>query len=261
MRVEKGGEQAPKMSNITDTGSTATVRFELVEPYIIAPAWGGNLSGQPLFRFVPDRAQSMDVEYRRRNYTLDNQSGIPVTTDHGRFTATQVQFKLGLFGRAEAHSFRQFLQAARGQAKHFYMPTFMQDVEIVGDIAADSVDLLIRAQGFKEYMLRPQPLRLQLSFQFRNGAQTLYRMVKDVTEVYKRNPNGEASFPLQIVAELPTLDSPMPAIEAGELKRVSFVVETRFAQDGFELFHPTNQQEVVQTSLVFRQAQNQRMTP
>lgn len=261
MRVAKIVESSPKMSNITDTVATSTVRFDLVEPYTVTASWGGSINGEPLFRFSPNWKQSVDVDYTRKSFTLDNQSGVPITTDHGRFTTAQVQLKLGLIGRHEAFAFRQFLQSARGQAKHFYMPTFTQDIYPFGDIPADTIDLHIREQGYFQYMSRPQPLRLQLAFQFRNGSPTIYRLIKDVQPVYLTDPDGSLSTPLRIGSELLTLDEPMPAVALNELKRISFIVETRFAQDAFELFHPTNGQEFVETSLVFKQAQNPRIIP
>ena len=252
---------AARMSNITDTVSTATVRFDLVEPYSVPASWGGSLDGQPLFRFIPDRSQQMDVEYNRRYYTLDNNSGVPVTTDHGRYTFTQVQMRMLMTSRAEAYRFRQFLQAARGQAKHFYMSTFMQDVTPLGDIPADTPDLLILPQGFVDAMRTPQPIRFQLAFQFRRGVQTLYRTIVGAQEIYKTDPDGSPHTPPIVIAELLTLSEPLPAIALGELRRVSFVCETRFAQDGFELLHRTNQQRAVSTALVFRQATNPRTVP
>lgn len=260
MRVARMGDQVPTMQNVTDTVSTATARFECVEPYTVEPSWGGNLGGQPLFRFIPDRAQTIDVSYNRRNYTLDNDSGVPITLDHGKYTATQLQMRLSLFGRADAYAFRQFLQAARGMARHFFMATHMQDVEPLGDIPAGSIDLLIRNQGFWQYMLRPQPIRVQLAFILRSGAQTLYRTITNVTPVYRTDPDGSLATPLVVVSELLTLDSELPQLALDDLRRVSFVAETRFAQDTFELLHATNSQAHVSTSLVFRQAMNPRTT-
>lgn len=262
MRLARiGVDQAPRMQNITDRVSTATVRFDLVEPYTVPAAWGGAVDGQPLFRYIPDRSQTLDVEYNRRNYTLDNDSGVPVTVDHGRFTGTQLSMRLFLTSRADAYSFRQFLQSARGQAVHFFMPTFMEDITLLGDILDGDTDVLIIPQGYAQYMLRPQPVRLQLAFQFRNGAPTLYRVVTGVTEVYKTDPDGTVHTPPIIVGELLHMDQPMPDIKLSALRRVSFVSETRFAQDGFELLHSTNQQRAVSTSLVFRQAKNPRIVP
>lgn len=259
MRVATMNGTAPRMSNITDTVSTAAVRFDLVEPYTVPPSWGENNNGEPLFRFIPDRVMPLEVQYESKTFVRDNQSGVPITTEHGRFTTGQMQMKLSLFGRANAYAFRQFLQAARGMARHFFMPTYMWDVQI-GDVPPDTKDLVVAPQGFYEYMARPQPMRVQLAFQFRNGSQTLYRIVENVTPIYKTNANGLPAFPLQIVAEALTLDTALPEIAVRQLKRVSFVTETRFAQDSFEILHPTNGQAQVQTSLVFRQARNQRTT-
>lgn len=261
MRAATLNGTAPRMSNVTDQVSSAMVRFDLVEPYSVPPSWGANVGGEPLFRFIPDRVTPLEVEYQKKIFTRDNQSGVPVTTEHGRFTTAQVQMTLSLFGRADAYAFRQFLQAARGMARHFYMPTFMWDVQPGGDIPANTTDLVIANQGFFEYMAKPQPLRVQLAFQFRNGSQTLYRIVENVSPIYKTNESGLPAFPLQIVAELLTLNEPLPAIALRQLKRVSFVPETRFAQDSFEILHPTNGQKQVRTALVFQQGLNLRDIP
>jgi hypothetical protein len=259
MRTARILVQPPRMSNITDTVSTTQVQFDLSEPYTIAASWGDNVGGQPYFRFHPDRRQTIEVGYDRRSYTLDNNSGVPIVTDHGRYTGTMVQTKLRLFGRADAFAFRQFLQAARGRAKHFFAPTFMQDVVLKTYIEADSSEIWIMPQGFTAYMLRPQPIRLMLAFIFRNNAQTLYRTIINTRETYKTNPGtGLPTNPLQVNGEILTLDNPMPEVRAEDLHRISFIVETRFDQDQFELFHPTNQQEVVDASLVLRMAKNPR---
>jgi hypothetical protein len=250
---------SPRMSNVTDTTSMATAQFDLSQPYKIEADWGSALNGQPYFRFTPDRASTIDVEYGRRNYTIDNQSGVPVTTDHGRFTNGLVSINLRLFGRIPAVGLRKFLQAARGRSVHFYAPTFMQDVMLVDDIPADAEDIIIMPQGFFNYMLRPQPMRIQLQFSFKNGSPSVYATIANVSPIYKTDPDGSVSTPLQIAAERLTMTEPMPAIAMADLKRVSFVVETRFEQDSFELHHHTNQQAAVDVALVLRQALNPRV--
>lgn len=261
MRTARIVETLPQMANISDAKSTASVRFEQIEPYSVPEAWGGSFAGEPLWRFIPNRVEPVNVQYGHKAFTLDNNSGVPITTDHGRYTTANVTMRLTLISRAKAYAFRQFLQAARGMARHFYMPTFMQDIELDGPIAEGSADIRIQNQGFYDYMLRPQPIRLRLSFQFRNGTQTLYRTIENVQPLYKLNPNGEAAFPLQVVAELLTLDSPLPAMTQAQLKRISFLCETRFDQDNFEIRHPTNTQAVIETSLTFKQMLNQRELP
>jgi hypothetical protein len=261
MRETRINTQAPKMSNVTATLGVAQVLFDMVEPYEITASWGANVGGEPLFRFVPDRAKQLDVEYDRRSYVLDNQSGAQAVVDHGRFTTAIMQFNIRLFGRGTAYLFRQFLQAARGRSVHFYCPTFMQDIEPLGDIIGGVDELVIKPQGFYSSMLRPQPIRIRLAFQFRDGSQTLYRVIENVAPVYLTNENGEAHNPLRVVAEALILDEPLPAIELVDLKRISFLCESRFEQDQFEIHHPTNGQEVIDVALVMRQATNQRNGP
>jgi hypothetical protein len=251
MRTARIVTQNPKMSRVTDTVSTAQVLFDLVEPYQVPASWGQQSGGQPYFAWRVDRANTLDVEFSRKNYVLDNSSGAVAVTDHGRYTTAVVQANLRLYGRANAFALRQFLQAARGQAQHFYAPTFMQDIEPVGDITG-GVELEIQSQGFARSMLRPQPNRRQLVFQFRDGSPNLYRTITDARE----NRHG-----LTLESETLVLDAALPAIRMADLKRISFVCETRFAQDQFEIHHPTNGQAVIDVAVTLRQATNQRTVP
>jgi hypothetical protein len=251
MREARIVTQNPKMSRVTDTVSTAQVLFDLVEPYQVAESFGAPGNGQPYFAWRVDRANTIDVEFSRKNYVLDNSSGAVVVTDHGRYTTTTMQANIRLYGRSDAFALRQFLQAARGMAKHFYAPTFMQDIEPLDDIAG-GVELEIRSQGFARSMLRPQPNRRQLAFQFRNGSSTIYRTIIDAFE----NRHG-----LTLESETLVLDSALPAMKLSDLKRISFVCETRFDQDQFEIHHPTNGQAVIDVAVTLRQATNQRTVP
>lgn len=258
LRVARFGTQAPRMLNITDRISRAAALFELVEPYTVEPSFGGSVGGEPLFRFAIDRATTLDATYDRKTYTMDNEAGIPVITDTGRDTAITLQVKLRVFGRGNSFALRQFLAAARGRSKKFQCPTFMQDVMLDGDVAVGTTELKIRPQGFTAFMATPQSTRTMLAFSFDNGSQTLYRIVKSAYEVYKRNPNGQIAFPKQVVGEVLVMDSALPEIESLDLKRISFVAETRLDQDVVEIQHNTNQQRVTDVTLMLRQIANKR---
>jgi hypothetical protein len=250
----------PRMSNVTDAVSTAQVQFDLSEPYKIAASFGASVGGQPFFPFVPDRATTIDLNYDRKNFVLDNTSGVPITTDHGRFTTSIVQSKYRLFGRINATKIRQFFQAARGRAVHFFAPTFMQDLYITNDeIPLNAEELVIEPQGFSEYMLRPQPIRIQLAFQFYDGRPSVYTTITATEPIYKKDADGSNSTPLQVVAEKLSIDPPLPAIFMKDVKRVSFVAESRFDQDTFEILHHSNQQSCIDVSIVMKQAFNPRI--
>lgn len=252
MRLARIDPSDAQASNVTDRVRRAQVRFTLIEPYYVEASWGTQVGGLPVFGFAVDRANTLDVEYGRKSFMLDNTSGKPFVTDHGKHSSSVVQTRLKLFGRVQAFRFRQFLQAARGMARHFYAPTFMQDVYPFDDIEAGTVELRVQPQGFRSSMISPQPTRIQLAFQFRDTTPTIYVDIKEVREV------GE---PRNLVAEVLVLSAPLPAIDLSELKRISFMCETRFAQDTFELVHRTNQQAAVEVSCVLRQASNPRTLP
>lgn len=252
MRLARIITQNPKISHVTATVNIAQVLFDMVEPYMVPASWGQQSNGRPYFGWKVDRANAVDVEFSRKNFVIDNGSGAVDVTDHGRYTTAVVQINVRLFGRSNAFSLRQFLQAARGQAMHFYAPTFMQDIELVDDIAANTVELEILPQGFVAAMLRPQPIRRQLAFQFNDGTPTIYRTIVDARET---------RHGLTLESEILVLDAALPAIRLRELKRISFVCETRFMQDQFEIHHPTNGQAVIDVAMTIRQAMNQRTVP
>jgi hypothetical protein len=249
MRQARIYSQPPQMTNITDTVARAQVLFDLDEPYYVEASFGSNAGGQPLFRFSPDWTDGLTVDYSRKSYTLDNQSGSPYVIDHGKFTTTATQAKLRLFGRTQAFAFRQFIQAARGRSKKFMCPTFTSDVYPRGDIDGGNL-LKIHAQGFREAMSSPQPLRTMLAFQFYNGAPTIYRNVVDAHAEY----DG-----LKSVGETLTLDGALPSIKLADLKRISFVVETRFDQDQIEIHHPATNQVSIDVAVVLHQFSDKRI--
>lgn len=262
MRVARMS-QPPQMSNVTEATATVQALFDIVEPYYIPASWGGSVGSEPLFRFIPNRATPIGVEYGRKSFVLDNQSGAQAITDHGRYTHTTTRVDVRAKGRARVYAVRQFLQAARGRARHFQAPTFMADLVPLGDIVAGD-QLLIRPQGFVQTMARPQPIRLRLSFQFKNESPTLYATILSATPIYKMNANGEAASPLQIVAEAFNLDTVLPNIDLRDLERISFLCETRFDQDTFELHHHNNadrDKHRVDLAFALRQTTNPRTAP
>jgi len=252
MRVAHIDPGDARTSGITDTVRSAEVRFTLDDPYVIEAAWGNAGGGLPIFGFTVDRANSLDTEYSRKSFVIDNTSGKPTITDHGKYTSAVVQTRMRVFGRPNAFRFRQFLQAARGMARHFYAPSFMQDVYPVGDVIGGTNELVVQPQGFRRSMLSPQPIRLQIAFQFRDSAPTVYADITEVREVYQSG---------RLVAEVLVLVDPLPQITMSDLKRISFICETRFAQDSFEIHHPTNGQAMIEVACVLRQATNPRTIP
>jgi hypothetical protein len=248
MREARIYTQPPQVTNITDTVARAQILFDLSEPYEIPGAFGSNLGGEPLFHFAPDWTDGITMDYMRKSFTVDNQTSAPYVIDHGRFTTTGMQVKLRLFGRSQAYAFRQFIQAARGRAKKFMCPTFTNDLYPMDDVFEGDT-LVVRNQGFRAAISSPQPLRIQLAFQFHNGAPTLYRTVTNAATIY----DG-----LRTVGESLSLDAALPSIRLADLKRISFITETRFDQDQFEIHHPSSNQVSIDVAVALHQFTDKR---
>lgn len=248
----------PKMDNVLTNVATADIRFALSEPDIRTPSWGASVNGEPVFPLKPDFTQPVAVSFSRKNYQIDNATGPISVTTTGRFTATLMQFRAVLFGRDNAYAFRQFLAAARGRSVHFQCPTFATDITPLGDIADGTTDLLIENIGYWAYMSSPQPVRLTMAFIFPD-APTIYRRILTGYEVYLIDVDGNVVIPHQITAEVLQIDAPLPAIALSDLTKISFIAETRFDMDEFELHHNTADQHSVELSLALRQAKNPRL--
>jgi hypothetical protein len=115
------------MSNVTDTVSRASVRFDLVEPYEVS-ALGGAVSGEPLFHFKPDMVQPIDVEYNRRSYILDATIAVcrlrptmDVTLDASADENDVVR---------SDNAYRSTFSNPLAGNRVTFTPTFMQDIEL-----------------------------------------------------------------------------------------------------------------------------------
>lgn len=248
----------PQMSNITDDVATVQARFDLVEPDVRQESWGQTMDGEPILRLKPDRGTPVQSTYSRKYYLLDNTSGQINVTDTGRYSTLAMQLRAVLKSRQEAYAFRQFLAASRGRARHFFCSSYTDDVRPQGNIVDGTIDLHIEPMGYWQYFDRPQPLRLTLAFDMRDNAPTLYRRIVTGYAVYKTDGHGAVIKPAQIISEVLTLDAALPEIDLAELVRISFITETHFDQDEFELHHVVAGQEVVELALALRQAQNPR---
>ena len=226
--------QSPTLSLPTSRVSQVTMGFELVDTERnIAADWG---YGAPLWRFEPNWADSISLDFALNTYDLDYApSPVQVTHPGGQIRVIQ-RAALLLQGRQEVSTFRSFLAAARGSAVRFYMPSFTHDVTPSAD-PAGSVFYAAPA-GLSEYFNQPQQSVVVLAMCYRDGRPAQYRTVTSVVR------DGDH--------ELITLDVAIASLSRHELSRVQLIVPSRFEQDAFELHHQTDACRAVATSVVTR---------
>ncbi len=252
--------ETPSLTNVTDQVGVARVRFTQQEVYEIPESFGTPQNGQPLFSFIPNRVDPIEFTYARKSFTLDNESAQPAITETGEFAVVNMQASLLLSGRQEVFNFRQFIAAARGRTRHFFCPSFEHDVFLAKDIVAGDIYVQTGITGQWEYLDRQEPVRTLMAFYMKDDVTVIYSLIVKVMPVYKKDADGVALQPLQLEGEIFQVDSALPEIKRKDVVRVSFVSETRFDQDDFEIFHVTSGSRAVRSVVVMRQTKNPRIT-
>lgn len=239
------------LDNATDRVGSTRIRHVLQQADDrFTPTWG---YCSPLFRFKPDRSQTLSVDFSRSDFTLDFDTGVTEITDPGDRAQISQSLRLVLYGRENIWGFRSFLYNARGRARRFYVPTFTNDIEPIGNI--DGTEFDARPNGFSEFFEGPQEARRIISFEFKDGRPSLYRTIVGV------GPQLDVSPPFLPVAERFVLDAALPPIQRRDIARISFIAPSRLDQDSIEIFHPTAESYVCTTSLATRSSIVEGMPP
>lgn len=222
----------PAITGRTDNVGTATLRFSFDESeQAVAPAW---LDGLHVWPFKIDYSANIETNYNRLTFVLDNQIASPTVFDYGRLARIGMNTACKFFGRSNVKALRQFLGAVRGRSQRFWMPTFMQDLVPAANIAGDV--FVAEETGFVELFTSPQLVRMYLAVEFYDGTPTIYRRITGVTQLGDTEVYG--------------LDSSWPEIQLSNVRRVGFMMPTRFDQDGFELTHHTDDAAAVAVNFV-----------
>jgi hypothetical protein len=228
---------------LTDDVSTVQMRFYLKEHLKWPnPSWGGC---SPIFRFKVNRATPLALSYDRLTHTIDNDFGIIEVTDASFQTRVGTRLSLVLKGRSNVFKFRQFIGMARGRTTRFWMPTLARDLIASGGFGSDYFD--VRNVGLTDYMRSSQDARSTVVIRFNNGRAAVYRRVQGIEEAG--------------LSERVFVTPNIPPITLSEVESVSFVVPSRFDQDGFELQHPVDDSAVVQVGLVVKSSTPDGMPP
>lgn len=225
---------AVRFENQSDSVATAQARFDLIEPLTWpTPSWGPTPS---LFGFVPNRSTALSIDFSRKTFTFDSETGPVDDTDVGDRARVGMRLNLTLFGRESVVALKAFLQSARGRGVRFWIPDFMKDIHLYDDIGGTQIDAV--HSGFTEYILGPQAARTIIGIVYKDGSPTVYREVTNVTD--------EGAF------ERFHLGTSLPSATMASIALVTFMMPVRFDQDGFELHHHVDASAAMQTTLVVR---------
>lgn len=243
MRHARVVEQMNSAGPVDDV-LTATIRFELVDPdYRFGAAWGGEF---PIWPFPVNRAEDIGFIYNRLVYEIDNSVGPVSYAEPAAKPLLAMRSALLLRGRSQVVAFRRFIDAAGGRAGRFYMPTEMNDlVPATASISGLQIDAV--PSGFTEYFDSLPACRLLLAIYPIGDAPVQYAQIGGVQKV------GEV--------ERFFLRMPIPEIQMSTVRRIGFIVPSRFDQDTFELEHLVDQSAAIRTSVVTRSVDYDEIPP
>jgi hypothetical protein len=234
----------PGLVSVTDRLATSSIRFEQVNTIAhIEPSWG---YCAPLWQFILDRKESLQIGFERSAFMLDNDTSPADVVDFAERTRNSVRGSGVLFGKQAASIYRSFLAQARGRTARFWFPSGTHDVEPTGSIGGLTLDVV--NTGNEEFIGAPQESRQMLGFYFNNGTPTFYRKVISV----ERISNSVQRF---------TFEVPVPPIDRSKVLRVGYVMPVRFDQDTFELHHVSDSATAVKYAAVVKSAEIDGMPP
>ncbi len=172
------------------------------------------------------RSQSVGEEYKRRIHRIDNATGLVTqssTWDRGKRGHVK---GFAMHSRAEIIKFRQLMQSIQGKVVSFWIPTFIDDLEVMEDLASGSAVMDINLIRYARFVANRMP-------------KNLFRITFTDDTSLVRQIDASADHPTDSTMERLTLDATWPAARTvDEISRIEFYELVRFDTDQFKLKYP-----------------------
>jgi hypothetical protein len=253
---------AAALSNRTEDVATVQIRFSLQKPYTMTAAWIADMNGRPFFPFRPNRMTDIGANYARLTNTLDNSVGTPFITDISEHTAVTMSLAFTFFGRHRIHQYRQFLAAATGRTKGFFVSTYTHDIEPYANVIEASDILLAKPMGGGMFYRVHPSSRTHIGITLvGQNTPAYFRRIIAVEKQYADSAGLDVNYETDVWYDRFRLDAVLPALTRSQIARISFVSEARFDQDSFEIQHVSNTSVAIKTACVIRQLGERRMRP
>ena len=168
---------------------------------------------------------TMSQRFTRLVHRIDNATGI--ISQSSSWDKYKRSHKKGFVAhnRAENIELRRVLIALRGRQKSFYIPTFIEDVDVVAQLGVGTSTMDIESIDYVRFIKDRDP-KMIMRLTFNNGDPQLIRVV-------------QSSVTVSGTVERLTLDTTWPStVPINEITRVEFFELVRFDTDNFNIFYP-----------------------
>jgi hypothetical protein len=228
-------------SQMTDSFDRINLRFELNQSNALD---GGAeelelYAGLPILAPSPDWSRTLDSDWLRNLFTVDNKLGLKFVNDPAGRGFHSQQHRWMLEGRADLAAFRRLLYRLRGRQGSIWLPSFTSDLTLAADAAAGALHLDVVKCG--------------LNYTDFPAAGREYA----ITEAGEVLNFASLAAPPSSSSERLNLATALAApLSTGDV--LSWVDVGRLDNDRIELFHLTDSDGVTTIEAVFRTFSNTR---
>jgi len=192
---------------------------------------GGTVGARVLFddcNVMEDR--QMAEEYKRRVYRIDNSTGVVKTSSTWDRNKRSSQKGFSLRSRAEILTFRKMLSGIHGRQKSFYIPTFIDDLEVKAQLNTGASTMDIENIEYERFVQSRRPkIIFKITYDIGAGEVTLIRTITAATGVdstTERLTTGDG------------LETWPTDIATNQIIRIEFYELVRFDADSVPITYP-----------------------
>lgn len=193
--------------------------------------------GFDVLEVEPNWRDGIDSTYRRDWIRFDPGTGKVRVDDKTGCAALDGSFSWFLEDRAAIASFKSFVNARKGQAVPFWLPTWRSDIQLADDVVSNSATITISLIGYTKFMFA-QAARRRIAFILADGSKVYRKVIA-------------ASDPGNGTTETLTLDAAPGVALPASTTLVSLLTLCRLEADEVKVQWHT--QTVAEASLAFRE--------
>lgn len=230
-----------QVSKKTDRTVGFTAEFRLVEANPYSSLWlpKKDYRGSSMVETPPDDSEDLTHDLQRMLSIVDNEMGVANVIDVPQRGFKNYAYRWSFAGAEKAEEFRRLLYYLGGRRRSIWVPTFMDDLQIVAPVTAFDSTLQVANVGYTRLnALRP-------------GTRDIRIALRDKYILYRRILSSiESSGTVETLS----LDAPFFFdIPVSDVSYTSFMMSSRLDQDTVEIDHRADAEGLMVCNVIWRE--------
>lgn len=194
----------------------------------------------PVFLQPPDDSEDLNFSYQQRLETIDNGAALPYVLNPSLRTFYSAGYRWSFKGREAAYEVKRLLFYLRGRARAIWLPTFMNDFTLTGNITSGGVSIPVKNVGYTIRNAISQD-RSVILIHLWNGTKLLKTVISS-TEV-------DADTETLTVAAGEAFSQTITPLE---VRNISYVSIARLEQDSVEIQHVADADGLTKIAVIWK---------